>query len=267
MIGLGLGLSFGRSAGGNPVLALFGAGDDGFLRDPRSSPMFSDAAASTPAVIDGPVRWFNDLFADRHVSAASDAARPILREVGGLKYIEFDGVTHLLRGLNSTLVLGAEHTEVMCFSTGAKVNAFFGGLSATSQTEDYAHFHNNVTGGSVGIVRGYTRFLTDGVARNFTGYEAGVDPATPTVFTRTNTASPGDLIFQVNGGAALTVASNWLSSTATAADTTLIGGPRLANTLPNSRVHYHFYINRVLAPSELAVVQNEARIAGGISAW
>jgi len=263
MTGLGLGLSLSGGGGGNPVLALFNPGDDGFLRDPRSSLIFSDSGASTPAVVNGPVRWFYDQFSDRHVSSASDAARATLRASGGLKYIEFNGSTSLLQGLNSTLVLSANHTEVVCFDTGVTENATFCGLRATASGNDYSRFQANVTD----LTRGLSRFSTDGIAVTVTSYATGISPGTPYVFTKKLEESPGNLSLQINNDAEITSASNWLGSTATAADTTINCGPVSATQLAGSKVYYHFYINRILSNDELALVKNAARIAGGIAAW
>lgn len=71
------------------------------------------ASATTPASINGPVGTMLDKHGTRHATAPSDAARPILRQSGGLHYLEFDGVDDCfaydgtgLVGIDFTLVTG-----------------------------------------------------------------------------------------------------------------------------------------------------------------
>jgi hypothetical protein len=55
--------------------------------------MWQDSAGTTPAAIDSPVGKINDKSGNgNHATQATAAARPMLREASGLKYLDFDGI-------------------------------------------------------------------------------------------------------------------------------------------------------------------------------
>lgn len=59
--------------------------------------LFSDSAATTAAVVNGPVGCMKDKSGlNRHMLQATAGARPILRQAGALYYLEFDGVDDLM---------------------------------------------------------------------------------------------------------------------------------------------------------------------------
>ncbi len=80
---------------GAAVAALFSGGDGGIWLDPSDlSTLFQDAAGSIPVASAGdPVGLMLDKSGNgNHVTAATDAARPIYQTSGGLHWIEGDGV-------------------------------------------------------------------------------------------------------------------------------------------------------------------------------
>lgn len=75
------------------------AGATGGFYDPSDlSTLFQDAAATTRVTAaDQPVGRYGDKSgAGRDATQSGDAARPILREIGGARWLEFDGVDDLL---------------------------------------------------------------------------------------------------------------------------------------------------------------------------
>lgn len=82
------------SAGAWSPASIFAAGAYGAWYDASDlSTLFSNAAGTTPATVNGIVRHRRDKSGNGfHQTAPSDAASPILRTSGGLYWLEFDGV-------------------------------------------------------------------------------------------------------------------------------------------------------------------------------
>lgn len=79
---------------------LFAAGEEGAWYDPSDlDTLWQDAAGTTPAIVDGPVGRMDDKSGrGNHLTQTIAAARPTLRQVGAVYYLEFDGVDdHLVR--------------------------------------------------------------------------------------------------------------------------------------------------------------------------
>jgi hypothetical protein len=74
--------------------SLFADGEPGAFYDPSDlSTVFTDTAGTTPAVVGDPVARINDKSGrGNHATQSVLASRPILRQDGGLHYLEFDGV-------------------------------------------------------------------------------------------------------------------------------------------------------------------------------
>lgn len=93
---LGLGSGLGLPSGSNSFhpATLFANGEQGAWYDPSDlSTMFQDAAGTIPAVADGAIGLILDKSGrGNHLSQATAAAKPILRQAGGLYYLDFDGV-------------------------------------------------------------------------------------------------------------------------------------------------------------------------------
>lgn len=83
---------------------LFSNGEVGAWYDPSDiSTMFTDTAGTTPANVGDPVARINDKSGNGfHATQSTAAARPILRQVGSLYYLDFDGVDDFLAGPTST---------------------------------------------------------------------------------------------------------------------------------------------------------------------
>ena len=137
MIGLGLGLTSMR--GRRRVLAfdpasLFVSGEQGAWYDPSDlSTMFTDTAGTTPAAVGDPVGRINDKSGnDNHATQETAAARPILRQtVGGLYYLEFDGVDDELVGPDLNPFRNTE-AELSAFCGYRHLSAQTGYLFATN---------------------------------------------------------------------------------------------------------------------------------------
>lgn len=106
-LGLNIGISRRRGGSGSAPApfspaSLFGGGVKGAYFDISDlSTLFEErtgAAATTAASVDGVVGTVLDLSGnDNHITAPSDAARPILRQAGDLYYLDFDGSDDELR--------------------------------------------------------------------------------------------------------------------------------------------------------------------------
>lgn len=104
-MGLKLGLNIGRQTGGGVVVPaydptpLYSGAIAGAFYDPSVvSSMWQDSARTTPAVVDQPVGCLDDRSGNaNHALQATAGFRPILRSVGGLYWLEFDGVDDFLR--------------------------------------------------------------------------------------------------------------------------------------------------------------------------
>lgn len=85
----------GGGAGLDSLIALFG-GQPGLLIDPDDmTTMWKNIAGTVPAVVGDLVRRINDKSGNaNHLIAPSDASSPILRQVNGFRFLEFDGTGH-----------------------------------------------------------------------------------------------------------------------------------------------------------------------------
>lgn len=91
--------AFGVETPFNPI-NLFSNGEQGAWFDAqRLDTLWSDTAGTIPAVVDDPdgVARMDDLSGNgNHATQATKTKRPILRETGGLYYLDFDGVDDFL---------------------------------------------------------------------------------------------------------------------------------------------------------------------------
>jgi hypothetical protein len=97
MLGIGVGVPFGRSSGdlAAAVAALFANGEQGGWYDPSDfSTLFQDSAGTTPVTTAGqPVgRMLDKSGRGNHLMQATAAARPVLQTEGGLWFLLPDGV-------------------------------------------------------------------------------------------------------------------------------------------------------------------------------
>lgn len=78
--------------------ALFGAGEQGVWFEPGPTTCFTDIVGTIPASVGDPVARINDRSGNgQHAIQTTAAARPVLRQtMGGLFYLEFDGVDDVL---------------------------------------------------------------------------------------------------------------------------------------------------------------------------
>ncbi|NJL08679.1 MAG: hypothetical protein HC900_10770 [Methylacidiphilales bacterium] len=115
---LGLGLSFSaRPRGGQWSPAALFTGADGAWYDIDPAYMFIDRSGTgAPAAVGQPVGTIVDRSGNaNHAVAPSDAARGILRQSGGLYYIELDGVDDCY-GIDGTMIVGVNYFNVVGFS-------------------------------------------------------------------------------------------------------------------------------------------------------
>jgi hypothetical protein len=116
-IGIGIGIGGGRSRRedglARVIATLFGESEPGLWLDPSDlSTVFTDTAGTTPAVVGDPVARINDKSGrGNHATQSVLASRPILRQDGGLHYLEFDGVDD---GMSTgTITPGTDKAQVI----------------------------------------------------------------------------------------------------------------------------------------------------------
>lgn len=79
-------------------LSLFASSEQGAWYDPSDlSTMYEDSAGTTPAVVNQPVGRILDKSGNgNHATQATTSLKPVLRESGGLYYLQFDGIDDFL---------------------------------------------------------------------------------------------------------------------------------------------------------------------------
>lgn len=92
--------------------SLFASGEAGVWFDPSDlTSMYQGRTGTTAAAVDSPVGQLLDKSGNgNHAVAPTDAARPILRESGGLYYLEFDGSDDCF--ITPTITPGVDKVQV-----------------------------------------------------------------------------------------------------------------------------------------------------------
>jgi hypothetical protein len=140
------GLRYPLGASFNPV-SLFAGGGLGTWYDPSDlASMWQDSGGTTPAAVDSPVGKLNDKSGNgNHMLQGTASKRPILRNSGGLYWLEFDGTddfmscgsfTHADASGFSAQVAGAAFTdtsgaEQVLMASGGSVRRDFRKNNAT----------------------------------------------------------------------------------------------------------------------------------------
>lgn len=152
------------SARYDPVQALFGNGEDGALLWTTLSPMYQDAAATTPATAAAdPVGYFGDLSPNgNHALQATDAERPPLGEDAAGLHLSPDGANHWLDFGSS--IIGASGARTLAFT----------GLFSTSPTGTRGAIGVTSSSGYLGRFSGKHAF----VAQSGSQYQTPVDGQT-----------------------------------------------------------------------------------------
>lgn len=140
---------------------LFSDGEAGVWYDPSDlSTMWQDAAGTVAAAVDQPVGRILDKSGNgKHATQGTAAARPILRLVGGLYYLEFDGV-------DDSMV-----TATAAGLTGPVVTTIGGWLTTTVAAAYRMIWDSNRY--SWGNVTDSTHFTTNGL-QNYVGPAASI---------------------------------------------------------------------------------------------
>lgn len=176
-IGIGNAITFPRSAGAavptwTPA-ALFASGEQGVWYDPSDfSTLFQDSAGTTPVdAVGQPVgRILDKSGRGNHATQATTAARPILRQSGSLRYLEFDNVDDSLR---ATFTISQPVTRIAGVNLRSLATAndqIFGGVSANTcalfnpNTTSLAIFSGSVVGNLT--IAANTRYVTREVHNN-----------------------------------------------------------------------------------------------------
>lgn len=104
-------------------LDLFTAGTTGAWYDPSDlTSMWQDSAGTVAAAVNSPVGKINDKSGNaKHLSQATSAARPMLRQAGATYYLEFDGVDDVLVS-SGTITLGDGWASSASYSNRARIN-------------------------------------------------------------------------------------------------------------------------------------------------
>jgi hypothetical protein len=97
------------------IKELFSQGEIGAWYDPSDlSTVWADTAGTTPASVDGAVARIDDKSGNNnHATQATLASRPILRQSGGLTYLEFDGIDD---GMSTAFIDFTSTGEISVFS-------------------------------------------------------------------------------------------------------------------------------------------------------
>ena len=169
MIGIGATL-FKRAVMGSRGFspsALFANGEEGGWYDPSDLTTLFEEDGTTPASVDGPVGKILDKSGNgNHLIQTTETKCPTLKFVGGLYYLEFDGVDDGLRSAD----IDFTGTNTMSVFSGARKEA--------DEVAVVAELSNNV-GGATGAFRlssissnvwRYTSKGSSGVNGNATGY-------------------------------------------------------------------------------------------------
>lgn len=105
----------------------------GVWYDPSDlSSMFQDSTGTTPAVVDSPVGRINDKSGNgKHAIQATSANRPILRQSGGLYWLESDGVNDSM-AVAFTVAQPWDRVSALRQLTWVSQGRVFGGLGAST---------------------------------------------------------------------------------------------------------------------------------------
>lgn len=167
---MGLGISslwlglHARGAGGFTPAALFANSEAGVWYDPSDlTSMYQGRTGTTAAAVDSPVGQLLDKSGNgNHAVAPTDAARPILRESGGLYYLEFDGTDDGLSvatfNMSSTDKLSiftgldkdSNSSQIVCelsSTVGTNTGTFF-----VVSGEDLVARYNSISRGSASVI-------------------------------------------------------------------------------------------------------------------
>ena len=111
-LSIGISLGFGQRRRTFTPAFIFAASEPGVWIDPSDpAALFSDTAGTTQAGIGDPVALVLDKSGNgNHATQPTLASRPILREAGGLRYLEFDGVDDFL--VTTTITPGTDKVQM-----------------------------------------------------------------------------------------------------------------------------------------------------------
>lgn len=170
--------------------SLFQGGVQGAWFDPGAEgSVWRDSAGTLPALPDDPVARIDDMSGNgNHATQATVAARPILRQSGGIYWLEFDGVDDALvtggvdfPGDSLTMIAAAEKASVttsqLFLGLGATVRCYINRSSSVNRVSmldgtgerrgfTQSGIHRVIASGTVDRAAGVVALRENGVASN-----------------------------------------------------------------------------------------------------
>lgn len=222
---------------------LFAAGETGGWYDPSDlASMWQDSAGTIAAAVNSPVGKINDKSGrGNHLTQATAASCPILRQSGSLYYLEFDGVDDSI---------GAAFTAVQPFD---RISA----IRQISWTADDYVFDGNANGGSLGqqvVTPELSLYAGTGWACTNAEALVGTDKVVSERF---------------NGASSTLTMNNGSASTGNPGTTANPAGLRMGSAYngifnSNVRIYGALMIGRTLTASEVATVRNYMAAKSGV---
>jgi hypothetical protein len=261
-IGLGIGLPCGgwRSSAWTPA-SLFAASEAGAWYDPSDlATIWQDSSRTTAGAVDSPVGALDDKSGNgHHLTQATADARPILRQSGGMYYLERDGSDdRMATGTVFTLQAGWTLAAAARFTAGADTQSR--GILALTQTGNVTNYFMLGMRQSVEAGRSALRGANASPAVSLTTVNAATNSypaATPAVIVSRFQALSHD--FRLNGTTLGSVATTWDAQTV--ADEQLVFGnqTQTADPVP-ANLYAAVALQRIPSADELANL--EAWLAG-----
>ena len=194
MYGLGVN-KLGATNTGDPITNLFANGEQGGWYDPSDLSTLFQEDGTTPAVVDGVVGKVLDKSGNgNHIVQTTDTKCPILKQDGGLYYLDFDGVDD---GLVSSSNIDFTGTDEMSVFSGAR--------KEQDETDVIVELSDNIGGSTTGAFRlnaftGNTwRYTSKGTTGLINATATGFTPPLTSVLTGLSDISDDSVIIRVNG--------------------------------------------------------------------
>ena len=243
------------SAGGVAFspLSLFASGEEGAWYDPSDlTTLWTDTAGTTQATVGDSVARMDDKSGNaNHMTQATAAARPILRQSGSLYYLEFDGVDDFF--ITPTGALGGYSTEFTI---------------AVSETVTSGDLGNNTKRGfSLGSV--FNGVATTGQKQTFSqaldaslrfdgAFASGSLSSVPLSYVRLSTRNGTAIVDRIN-------ATENINTTASLSDTVDEIVIAAAVSIVETNTFGHVVVNRELTAQEISDLESYLADKSGVT--
>jgi hypothetical protein len=249
-----------RHSGGFSPLVLFAGGEQGAWYEPSPTTCFTDTARTVAAVVGDPVAGMTDLSGrGNHVTQATLANRPILRQSGALYYLENDAVDDFMASGNlNQLTMPHEFWAALQHDTAAGIDEQVFSLAPvssgpTSSDVQGIFQRSDVVQRLIGAVR-----LGAGAA-NRSDHNSAFTVGTPYVVRSVAGSSPNEIRVTSNGNT--TTAAATYSGTPGIVSPYVIFGPGLTAEM---RFFGGLAIQRALTAGEATALKDYLDARAGI---